>query len=96
MSLLRRLLLWFLALWALVVVVRFFRRTSSARRRSSGTGTLRFEGAMVRDRVCRTFLPRGRALMLRLAGEEYFFCSEDCRRAFLSSRSQASARPVSR
>lgn len=95
MSLLRRLLLWILALWALVVVVRLFRR-ASPRKRPAGAGTLRFEGAMVRDRVCQTFLPRGRALVLRLAGEEYFFCSEDCREAFLFSRGQATARPLSR
>ncbi len=95
MSLLRRLLVWLLALWALVVVVRIFRK-ASARRRPAPAGALRFEGAMVRDRICQTFLPRGRALVLRLAGEEHFFCSEDCRRAFLSSRGQAPARPLSR
>ena len=48
--------------------------------------TPRFEGAMVRDRVCRTFLPRGLALTVRQDEEEHFFCSEACREAFLSRR----------
>ena len=34
---------------------------------------------MVRDRVCNTFLPRSRALVVHAGGEEFFFCSEDCR-----------------
>ncbi len=34
---------------------------------------------MVRDRVCNTFLPRSRALVVHAGGEELFFCSEACR-----------------
>lgn len=49
--------------------------------------TPRFEGAMVRDRVCQTFLPRSRALALRSGGEEHFFCSPTCRDRFLAAAS---------
>ena len=35
--------------------------------------------ALVRDRVCNTFLPRDRALTLRVAGREEHFCSAACR-----------------
>ena len=41
------------------------------------------DGAMVRDRVCNTFLPRNRALTASVDGQEHFFCSERCRRRFL-------------
>ena len=51
----------------------------------------RFEGAMVRDRICQTFLPRSRALAVLCEEEEHFFCSEDCRTAFLERRRTARA-----
>ena len=51
----------------------------------------RFEGAMVRDRVCRTFVLRARALSLRCGDEEHFFCSEACRETFLSTQNRARA-----
>jgi hypothetical protein len=34
---------------------------------------------LVRDRVCNTFLPRDRALVARVAGQEQHFCSSACR-----------------
>ena len=46
----------------------------------------RFEGAMVRDRICQTFLPRERALTVRVGDEEQFFCSPRCRSAFLAGQ----------
>jgi hypothetical protein len=33
---------------------------------------------LVRDRVCNTFLPRSRALVVQQAGEDLFFCSKSC------------------
>lgn len=36
-------------------------------------------GALVRDRVCNTFLPRERALTALVAGHEEHFCSASCR-----------------
>jgi hypothetical protein len=51
----------------------------------------RFEGAMVRDRECQTFLPRARALSVRADDGEHFFCSAGCREAFL-----ARSRPLAR
>ena len=41
-------------------------------------------GALVRDRVCNTFLPRERAIELSGSGQTHYFCSEDCRTRFLS------------
>jgi hypothetical protein len=44
----------------------------------------RTESRMVRDRICNTFLPRSKALVERVGNAEHFFCSEPCRRAFVS------------
>ena len=49
------------------------------------------DGAMVRDRVCNTFLPRDRALTASVGGEEHFFCSERCRRSYLDDVAAAAA-----
>ncbi len=39
---------------------------------------------MVRDRVCNTFLPQSRAVVLVRDGKEHFFCSEDCRDKYVA------------
>ena len=39
---------------------------------------------MVKDPQCGTYLPRGDALSVTVAGKEEFFCSEACRDAFCS------------
>ncbi len=45
---------------------------------------------LVRDPVCGTFVDQARALTLRRKGETHFFCSENCRTAFLQeSRARA-------
>jgi hypothetical protein len=41
-------------------------------------------GALVRDRICNTFLPRERALRAFVGGREEHFCSADCRDRALS------------
>jgi YHS domain-containing protein len=51
--------------------------------------TLRDEGSMVRDRICETFLPRSRAILLLRDGQEHFFCSEDCRSRFVAGTGTA-------
>ena len=47
-------------------------------------------GALVRDRVCNTFLPRERALAARIDGREEHFCSASCRGRALAAVSRAS------
>lgn len=76
------------ALLGLAALLRLLLRGGRRPVRGPGAGARpgmpRFEGALVRDRVCGTFLPRSRALVLRDAAGENFFCSEGCREAHLS------------
>ena len=39
---------------------------------------------LVRDRVCNTFVPRGRAVHVTIAGHEEHFCSSTCAQRALS------------
>jgi hypothetical protein len=45
---------------------------------------------LVRDRICNTFLPRDRALLARVGGQEEHFCSVACRDKALAGPSRAS------
>jgi hypothetical protein len=45
---------------------------------------------LVLDRVCRTYLPRSRALAARVAGREELFCSAACRDKALAAVARAS------
>jgi uncharacterized protein len=38
---------------------------------------------LVQDPVCNIFVPRRNALKLHKNGEDYYFCSEGCRKKFL-------------
>lgn len=72
-------------------ILRRMGRAAVPERRPRPADTPRFEGAMVRDRECQTFLPRARALSVRAEDGEHFFCSAGCREAFLA-RSRSLAR----
>ena len=74
------------AWWLLRRVTRNLATSGPARRQAAP----RFEGAMVRDRICQTFLPKSRALTVREGDDEHFFCSDGCREAYLARRRKAS------
>ena len=85
----------FLLLAAIVLIVWGFRRLFASRKPSEATGRAR--GAipragseMVRDRVCNTFLPRDRALIVEHEGATHYFCSEICRSRYLEGNRAAS------
>lgn len=41
---------------------------------------------MVKDEMCNTYLPEENALTEKLDGQEYYFCSKECRERFLELR----------
>jgi hypothetical protein len=86
-----RLLLRLLSVAILFVVGRLVARAFGGARRSSRPRPvdLPAEDSMVRDRICNTFIPRGRALVEGHGEGRRYFCSERCRRQFL-------ARPAAR
>jgi len=53
-------------------------RPTATRAKSNGRGE-----EMVRDPQCGTYLPRGDALEKSVRGERHFFCSRECRDAFV-------------
>jgi YHS domain-containing protein len=82
----RRLLVLVVAAAGAVWLLRRFSGGLAGADATSRKAVPRFEGAMVRDRICQTFLPRSAALTVRQGDEEHFFCSDACRAAFLDRR----------
>ena len=78
---------WLRRLWA--------RHAAPARRSARPAGGVAENNAMVRDRVCNTFLPRSRAIRLTVGEQEHFFCSEPCRRKFLAAQRKPAGESVS-
>lgn len=88
-----RVLIVVLRVLAILFVVRLVLRAfaSLARRSAPAPGAPREPGvALVRDRICNTFLPRERALRALVGGREEHFCSEACRERALAEAARAS------
>jgi YHS domain-containing protein len=87
-----RRLLWLAAIVLLVWGVRrLFASRGLASTGSKPRGEIpRSDGEMVRDRICNTFVPRERALIVEQDGTTHFFCSESCRSRYLEGRRAAS------
>ena len=49
----------------------------------------RLSGVMVKDEACLTYVPKEDALREVIDGREYFFCSKECRKKFLSDKKSA-------
>ena len=70
-------------------VIRSVARSAgaSARRDPSAGGPPAYRGEIVKDRVCDTYVPLDRAIVLvERSGERVYFCSEACRRRYVDGR----------
>ena len=86
--LIRFLLIVVLALFVLRSIWRIFEgivEGATGTPRSGGRSRVpQRSAAMVRDPICGTFVVQSRALNASRGGEQAFFCSDECRRAWLS------------
>ncbi|MFC1524266.1 YHS domain-containing protein [Thermodesulfobacteriota bacterium] len=48
------------------------------------------QDVLVQDPVCHTYIPKKQALHFVQGNETYHFCSEDCRKAFLTEKGETS------
>jgi uncharacterized protein len=90
-----------LLLYALIIllVVRMVGRSLAGlfgaggdvrRSRATPRPTARKAEDLVRDPVCRTYIPRSRALTAVVAGREEYYCSEACRERARTGAARAS------
>ena len=83
-------------LWLLFVRVLLrslasaFSRARPVQPGSGARAQMRAPEDLVLDRVCRTYVPRSRAITARVAGREESFCSAACRDRALAAVTRAS------
>lgn len=70
----------------ILFVVRLIGRSLAALLRGTAEPARVAGGALVRDRVCNTFLPREHALTALVDGREEHFCSAACRDISLAAK----------
>lgn len=58
-------------------------------RRGPGRPTERIGGTLVRDPQCGTYVPESRAIRVGSGASAQYFCSDDCRRAYLAAHPTA-------
>jgi YHS domain-containing protein len=91
------LLVWLLRVLLITMIIRvvlgFFSQLSSTRSRPAAGSAPRPKeragGTLVRDPQCGTYLPASRALTAGSGSGTQYFCSEDCRRAYLAAHPAA-------
>jgi YHS domain-containing protein len=82
----------YFAVWAYFafIVYRFVRNIwRRISRPAPKAAKPRLSGVMVKDEACLTYVPKEDALREVIDGREYFFCSKECRKKFLSDRKSA-------
>jgi len=84
-------LFWLLLLRLVVrAVARAFAAAPARPRTQAAPPRVRAPEDLVLDHVCRTHVPRSRALVARVDGREEHFCSAPCRDKALASVARAS------
>ena len=79
-----RLIAYALLAFAIYSIVKFFSALNKGNRRPAPkqkTG-----GIMVKDETCNTYLPKEEAIKELYQGQEFYFCSEECRQKFLETK----------
>ena len=86
-SFLVRLALFFLLIYLVRIGLRNFFRNLSSPRSAGDSQPREIRGVMMKDPVCGTFVDVQIALTSRIDGQNFYFCSEDCRRKFSDAKS---------
>jgi uncharacterized protein len=76
----------FLVLLAFLLMLFFYYRNYKKRKLNRKEKVRITE--MVKDEVCGVYLPKEEALKVEIEDKVYYFCSEECKDAFLKGRSE--------
>ena len=76
----------FLVLLAFLLILFFYYRIYKKRRLNRKEKVRITE--MVKDEICGVYLPKEEALKVEIEGKVYYFCSQECKDAFLKGLSE--------
>lgn len=79
-----RLIFYLVVAYVIYVVLRLLLSPRRPDRREANRA--RSSGVMVKDETCNTYLPREEAILEKVDGREYYFCSQECRQKFLEQK----------
>lgn len=80
-----RLMAYALLAYVIFMIVKFFSALNKGSRRPAPKQKIS-GGIMVKDETCNTYLPKEDAIKELYQGQEYYFCSEECRQKFLATK----------
>lgn len=79
-----RLILYILIGYILYNVILYFKAANKKIKNSRQSKNP--SNKMVKDEVCKTYLPEEEAIKEKHQGKWYYFCSKECRKKFLQSK----------
>jgi len=83
---LSRIILLALLFYLVFLLVRFFQSLGRGSRQKNPGASSTARKMMVKDEVCNTYIQEDEALKEVHNGQVHYFCSEECRKKFLSSK----------
>lgn len=83
-----RLIYYILIAYVIYIAVRFIQNLG--KRIQAPKPKPRLSGMMVKDEACNTYVPKEEALRDVIDGQEFFFCSKECRKNFLEQKKHSS------
>ncbi len=84
MNMVLKLLAYAIMAAVIYLILRFFSALNSGQKRVAPRQ--KTSGVMVKDETCDTYLPKDEAIRELYQGQEYFFCSDACRKKFLQTK----------
>jgi len=79
-----RIIFYALIAYLIYIAVKFYQSLTKSKKSSQKPSSK--PGVMVKDEVCKTYLPKEDAIKEHYKGKEYYFCSNECREKFLESK----------
>lgn len=87
-----RFLYYFFLGWVLYKLAKALfsnRRRNISKEKFENSEKIIIGGEFVKDPNCNVFFPKEKAILLNYKGENYYFCSEECKEKFLGHRGKS-------
>jgi len=77
-----RLLFYILLSVAIYYLLRSIFKPKPAIKKKVSNNTWQIEDELVKDPVCGVYIPRKKAISVKIKGKIYYFCSEECKEKY--------------
>ena len=70
------------------ILYRLLKSGGKKKVKAKHQGSLPVQDVLVEDPFCHTYIPKKQAVSASKNGKDYYFCSNDCRDKFISSKGE--------